>query len=306
MLVIIFLTLLPRGLSVHSVMNPHGFGCGAWNTHFQAIAYPLSQLFAGKPLLTAAPPLYGYYAEFLLPLFKLTGLSVFKFCLVQAALQILRRQACSQWRCALSGIESQVSSAWLHCSTLFGGTWGVGRLPFDPYFQYGRHASFSGPLDSNLPLGGEAGEPRWMGDDWCLWRACACLESGKRDRGNRATFITLCAEIIAQYSRPAFFKNKNRAVSLLIAGCAAFTTAAVFWLAMHIQADWKIPVHQTGKIQRLFYEQGFMMMPMPPVNSSMVGGCGNLSSGPQLGIRRTCQMKAKCFWPAGFLSERPG
>lgn len=54
--------------------------------HFNPVFYPMSQVMAGKMLLVNVTSLYGLFPVFILPLFKLIGLSVFTFSLVMGSL----------------------------------------------------------------------------------------------------------------------------------------------------------------------------------------------------------------------------
>ncbi|HRQ45072.1 MAG TPA: hypothetical protein PLB12_12065, partial [Candidatus Goldiibacteriota bacterium] len=52
----------------------------SFDLHFDAVFYSMSQVFAGRVLLLDLPAQYGLYADFLKPLFAITGgLSVFRF-----------------------------------------------------------------------------------------------------------------------------------------------------------------------------------------------------------------------------------
>ena len=57
--------------------------------HVDAIFYSISQVIGGKTLLIDLPAQYGLYAEFLKPLFFITGLSLFKFTVIMGLLQIV-------------------------------------------------------------------------------------------------------------------------------------------------------------------------------------------------------------------------
>lgn len=57
--------------------------------HLDAILYPLSQVVHGKTILVDLPSQYGLFPELLAPIFKIIGLTVFKFSLVMAILEII-------------------------------------------------------------------------------------------------------------------------------------------------------------------------------------------------------------------------
>jgi len=56
--------------------------------HLDAVLYSLSQVVQGKTILVDLPSQYGLFPELLAPFFKIIGLSVFKFSLLMAMLQI--------------------------------------------------------------------------------------------------------------------------------------------------------------------------------------------------------------------------
>ena len=271
---IVLVVFLPRGLSVHSVFaaEEHGFNEGAWRVHFQAAAYGLTQLFAGKPLLTAVPPLYGYYAEMLLPVFRLLGLSVFKFCLVMATLQSLATIAVAG---VLMRFTRRPAVALLGLATLLyaiGGTWGAGKFGCDPYFQYWPirflFPALSIPLflwstrrptfRSTLCLGAFAG----LALSWNL-------ESGIAVAG--ATLFTLASMQLPRLRRIGISSSGNApsrkftphpsAAFFFILSAAC--TFLLFWVFLQVNAGWKTPLHTTGEYQQLYYQLGVMMMPMP-------------------------------------------
>jgi len=62
-----------------------------WNYygHFDAVFYSLSQVVQGKTILVDLPSSYGLFPELIAPLFKIIGLSVFKFSIFMWLLQII-------------------------------------------------------------------------------------------------------------------------------------------------------------------------------------------------------------------------
>jgi len=260
----IAVVLLPRGLSFRSVLDPWDMSLFAWKGHFQAFAYPLTQVCAGKPLLTASPPLYGYFAEFLLPVFNLIGFSVFKFCLVMAVIQAIA--TVSIILVAIRFIRNRVLCL-LYCAALLyftGGHCVVGRNAFDPYFQYWPArfifpalsiplflwAARRGAIRSWIAIGGFAG---------CalMWN----LESGIPVTA--AVSVTLAMEATGQslnsFRRRSLIMLRSLAVVLI----SATAVATLFWIYLQCQAGWKQPLHQTVEYQRLFYQSGMFMIPMP-------------------------------------------
>jgi len=242
---------------VRSILSTREISDFGWQVHVQAAAYSLTQVFAGKPLLTAAPPLYGFNAEFLLPLFKLTGLSVFKFCVVMGFMQAGALAAVLM--IAVQHVRLPAVRL-LCCAGLIyylGCTCSVGRREYDPIFQYWPirfifpafsvplylWAARRGALRAWAAVGVFAGLA-------LMWN----LDSGIAVAG--ATLFTLGCE--GRWAKPA---RGALAVMAVVGGMAA--TAGLFLLCLHIQAGWREPFHRTSDYQRLFYVAGFCMEPMP-------------------------------------------
>ncbi len=249
--------LLPRGLSIRSILSTHDISPFAWENHFQAVAYPFTQVFAGKPLLTAAPPLYGDYAEFLLPIFKLIGLSVFKFCVVMGLIQGIALAAVLV--VGVDYLRTPLARV-LCCAALIyfiGSTCLVGRRPFDPVFQYW-------PIRFIFPA---LSVPFFM---WTARRAGAWawlgfgIFAGLALMWNLDTGIALSGAALFVLTVSAIAKRDRRSLlALVLTAGAMAATAAVFHLFLEMQAGWKSPFHYTGDYQRLYYQSGYMMTPMP-------------------------------------------
>jgi hypothetical protein len=252
--------LLPRGLSVRSILSTHDISPFAWEVHFQAVAYSLSQVCAGKPLLTAAPPLYGDYAEFLLPLFKVIGLSIFKFCVVMGLLQGIAMAAVLL--IAVRFLRTP-GARLLCCAALLyflGSTCLVGRRPFDPVFQYFPIRFIFPALSAPLFL--------WAARRATLtaWGALGAF-AGLALMWNLETGIAVGGAILFTQTLEAISALLDRKRYLVIAPAITWitmlSTAALFWLFLEIQCAWRPPFHLTADYERLFYQAGYMMAPMP-------------------------------------------
>ncbi|MGA3169798.1 MAG: hypothetical protein ABSE62_02190 [Chthoniobacteraceae bacterium] len=256
-MVALAVALLPRGLSIRSILSTKEISPFAWENHFQAVAYPFTQVFAGKPLLTAAPPLYGNYAEFLLPIFKIIGLSVFKFCVVMGLIQAVALAAVLL--VAVDHLRTWFARL-LGCAALvyfIGSTCLVGRRPFDPVFQYFPIRFLFPALSVPLFLWASrrARPSAWLalgvfGGLGLMWN----LDSGIAVAG--ATLFVLAVEAIAK-------RNRSALLALVITAVAMAATAALFHLFLEMQAGWKPPMHYTADYQRLYYQSGYVMVPIP-------------------------------------------
>ncbi|MEI8340595.1 MAG: hypothetical protein WCH43_03550, partial [Verrucomicrobiota bacterium] len=261
-LIVLVVVLLPRGLGFGSVLDPWQLSPFAWKFHFQAVAYPLTQVLAGKPLLAASPPLYGYYPEFLSPVFNLIGFSIFKFCLVMAVIQAVATVILA-W-IAIRFIRNR-ALRFLCCAALLyftGGHCMVGRHSFDPYFQYWP-VRFIFPAIS-IPAYLWAARRGRTGSWFALGCFAGCalmwnLESGIAVTG--AVVVTLAVEAIGRFLNSCSSKNLFRSLAIVLISTIA--TAVLFWCWMHHQAGWKPSFHETSEYQRLFYQYGLFMTPMP-------------------------------------------
>ena len=258
--------LLPRGLSERSILSTKEISPFGWEIHFQAVAYSLTQIYAGKPLLTAAPPLYGYNAEILLPVFKLTGLSVFKFCVVMGIIQAVALAALLL--IAVRYLRTPAVTL-LCCAALvffLGSTCLVGRRPFDPVFQYWPIRFIFPALSVSVYLWAARRATRgaWLvlgvfGGLALMWN----LDSGIAAAG--ASLVGLGLEAIGTIRNRRISPEGKRAAWLapVVTFGAMLATAALFWLFLQMQAGWKTPFHRTSDYQRLFYGAGYSMLPMP-------------------------------------------
>jgi len=256
--------LLPRGLGTHSILATKEISPFAWEVHFQAVAYSLTQIYAGKPLLTASPPLYGYYAEFLLPVFKVMGLSVFKFCVVMGVLQGIA--LASILLVVVNHLRTPVAKVLCCAALLFfvGSTCLVGRRPFDPVFQYWPIRFLFPALSVSVYLWAAR---RAAPMAWLLAGALAGLalmwnlESGIAVAG--AVLFAFAMEAAGSASAARKGGKRSLFFAPVVAGVVMIETCVLFRLFLEMQAGWKTPLHQTSEYQRLFYQSGLMMEPMP-------------------------------------------
>ena len=103
--------------------------------HFNAVFFPVVQVFEGKALLVNCASQYGLYPQLLLPLFRLISLSVLSFTLVMgiltagsfAALWGFLARACENKSAAFIGFAALLFNSWFSFTK-----W----ANFDLYFQY--------------------------------------------------------------------------------------------------------------------------------------------------------------------------
>lgn len=118
-----------RVYSVHSVADTW-----AMTAHLDAVLYSVSQVANGKSVLVDLPAQYGLYAEFLGPIFGLTGgASVLKFTLIMALLQTM---AVLMVLSVVFGLVRTRLMRLLCAGSLASVIGYVFMAPSDAYFQY--------------------------------------------------------------------------------------------------------------------------------------------------------------------------
>jgi hypothetical protein len=131
------LHLLALGLAgvvfLGSVFNDRGLCSGDF--HFNAVFFPVVQVYEGKALLINCASQYGLYPQLLRPLFALTGLTVLGFSLVMALLNAGSYAAL--WAFLTRACENK-SAAFIGFAALLFNTWFffVRQTNLRPYFQY--------------------------------------------------------------------------------------------------------------------------------------------------------------------------
>jgi len=261
------LVFLPRGISIYSALDKGTGGTYALQLHFQACAFGLTQLCAGKALALVTP-LYGGYAQMLLPLFRLTGLSVFKFALVMTTLFAV--SGVSVVAVMVRFIRQPVvfvlgAMAILYYYALCY-NWSPDPRAFDPYFQYWPvrvlFPAISIPL--YLWVARRAEHALWLAMGvFCGAALCWNLESGIAVTG--ATLFAFIGETISRAVRRSDGVGGIRCRLTNVVMVVAGLTAVYFGFSFYLQwaARGVRPLHTTAEYQRLFYEFGYLMIPMP-------------------------------------------
>lgn len=138
-----------HGIFTHSVMSDSFI----WSVHFPAVFQPVWEVFNGRALLCDLANQYGLYPHFLVPLFKLTGLSVLKFSVTFTTLAALSYGF--MFLALRREIANRALLMWSFCLLVFLHFF-LGRLSFDEvYLQYV-------PLRLFFPVLG-----LWLTQRWC-------------------------------------------------------------------------------------------------------------------------------------------
>ena len=255
------IVLLPRGLSVHTALgeDPKILARSCWGIHFQASMYALTQVVAGKPLLTAAPPLYGCYAVFLAPLFRVIGLSLFKITLVMSAL-IIVAHGC------LLFIASRHIRDWrllvLFASSLFytAGIWVTGNQPFDVFFQYWPLRYLFPAL--SVPLFASVARRPTLASLAGLGIVCGVALIWNLESGIAVTGAVLCT-LGLQTAGRLLRREPARWCHLATVAALTAMTVGICRGALLVQSAGVQPFRTTADYQRLFYIGGATMIPLP-------------------------------------------
>lgn len=134
-LIIISILLQSFSFRILSLSNVNGEN--NWVYHFGAVFYSVAQVFAGKTVLVHLPAQYGLYAELLNPLFKLIGLSVFKFSIVMAILQITSLITLFIFQMKIMHYKILICISMLTLCLITGFTWNfIGSPSLEVYYQY--------------------------------------------------------------------------------------------------------------------------------------------------------------------------
>lgn len=116
---------------------------GVYNAHFESVFYPVVQVFLGKEILYDFFAQYGLYAHILEPIWKITGLSVFKFTLIFGCLagmsvyllyKFLKEITDNKIIC-YTGFTCLMWIYYMY-SRITTMNWGGGAVQVDPAFQH--------------------------------------------------------------------------------------------------------------------------------------------------------------------------
>lgn len=127
------ITLIVPLLGIFNIYNIRGQY--AYSLHFNCVFHTVSQVFLGKELLFNLTSQYGLYPHFLNPVFKIIGLSVFKFSLIMSILIVISYYA------LLKFLEESINKKYLiyigYIALLFITYFLMKPVNFeDVYFQY--------------------------------------------------------------------------------------------------------------------------------------------------------------------------
>lgn len=235
-------------------------------TDLDAVFYGLTQIMHGKTLLSNMPSQYGMFPEILYPLFKLIGLSTFKFSLVMCILEYLALFALLLTIYLLTNNILITTLYAIFLGLICGGIYTLlgshGVLELSPYYQYWP-IRFIFPATSILIF--------WWFAKKITYKKTALislfvslatiwnLESGISIFG--ATLFYMCAlSIYAGTRTETSQKYILRNIFLLI--CTITIALIIFALYMEIKSGFLINWMDIFKYQHIFYNLGVAQLPM--------------------------------------------
>jgi len=245
----------------------------AWFTSMDAAVYALSQVAGGRTLLVDLPSQYGLFPEFLAPLFRVIGLSLFKLSVVFALLQgislalvfaVLARYVKGRGLLTLSGL-ALLSLTFGTCCHVPGNEeiyfqywpvrffWPALSVWMFARFLQGRTLAGSGVVSLVAAAGIlwnlDTGLAIWLAfGGYLFFRGLGALARAGRGRGG----------ILGETWRPGDYLKAGMAhvgMALLL--------GLLFYGYLQFKAEGPVNLGWLVRYQFIFYKLGFMMLPLP-------------------------------------------
>ncbi|EKD54158.1 MAG: hypothetical protein ACD_60C00119G0004 [uncultured bacterium] len=233
-----------------------------WTSNFNAVFYSMAQVMAGKTLLFNLPAQYGLYAELLKPLFSLLGLSVFKFTLVMAFLEIMGLLALLMVLVQLLKSRLLILLAILSLCLDRAGVWMVVNYLYnDQYYQYDPIRFFFPAISILLFLNIIK---KMDAKKVILFSVIAALSS----LWNIDTGVPIIGAFLSYLLAQSILgrAHVSRFYLLKLLGFAITTILFVLLVfAYYLRTKAGAPIHfgQLLQYQHTFYILGFLMIPLP-------------------------------------------
>ncbi len=237
-------------------------GLYASGPHFNAVFFPVVQVYEGKALLIDCASQYGLYPQLLQPLFAVVSLSVLTFTLVMASLTGAAYAAL--WRFLWRACENK-SAAFIGFAALLFNSWFffIRQTNLHPYYQYlPIRLVFPALL---VPLAWRylrrPTRPLYWGllvflSGGVLWNLDAGLPA------LTAWALTLCfAELFGSGWRGA---TRRIAGHLAAAACVLAAAAALYSTVIRLRYGAFPDYGQFFYYQRLYFMAGYYKLPMSP------------------------------------------
>jgi len=234
-----------------------------------AVFYVMTQVYAGKSLLVNINAQYGLYPLFLLPLFKIIGLSTFKFGLVMAALN-----ACSFFLFYLGikkVIKHNVVSLLVFLCLVFWQYWST-RLPLEStpryYYQYAPIRLLFPSIVFFLFVTYQSASQNVKRKILPVLALCASLAIlWNVDTGIAAYGATFAGLIYATLDPSALKESVKRSAKYFgwMLGCLLSVFLLLLIVTKLRSGEWPDLKHFL-EYQQVFYISGFYMLAMSPLH----------------------------------------
>ncbi len=234
----------------------------AGDGHFEAVFYSVSQVMAGKTLLSDLPAQYGLYGELLAPIWWITGHSVLAFTAIMVVLQLIATFCILVTVRALIRLDVVFVICALTLLWLVGSLWSTTLITVEgsEYYQvwplrfvFPALAIFLFFQTMRSPFGGRhaMGLGAFSGLA-VIWN----LDSGVPVTGAFLAFFV---------SNLIFGPTRWRHLRIASIFVAAFTLTGMCFLAyLSLKAATSVHLEEWIKYQSIFYSVGFGMLPMKP------------------------------------------
>lgn len=247
-------------IAPYRLANDHTVTLAApWSISYDAATYALTQVVAGKTLLSDLPSQYGLFPELISPIFKFVGISVLSVSTFFIALQVI------SLACIAAVLHLHVRNGLLRAMTFLcllistGLFLYLNGIPQEIYLQY-YPIRFICPAVTLLLFASYCFKPSRAR------LAVLGAASGIAIFWNFDSGIPVLVSIGATLLVKPFFTQPLRWKSVLPAlefSSFATLTFCAMMIALRIKAGNPLGIQEAIASQKLFYGSGFMMLPMP-------------------------------------------
>lgn len=264
---VFFTAMLLQILSWRIVGSDSITNIWAWNDHLDAAIYALSQVVGGKTILSDLPSQYGLYPEILAPVFSITGLSILSFSIVCAVMQIASMTSVMYvlQREVRDPIIKTVGAIAFVMITFETCLWLLGIE--ERYFQYWPIRFFWPALSvlafyhySRLPTLSRAALVSVIGAVGSLWN----IDSGMMIEMAFPAFLLAKLALLHRVNRKGVSSYRSHLLNALGLHLAiGLLVATLFFIYLALKSPSPIHMAWLYEYQKVFYDLGFMMLPMP-------------------------------------------
>lgn len=230
-----------------------------WSVSYDAAIYALTQVVAGKTILSDLPSQYGLYPELIAPIFKLVEISVFSISTLFSALQVIGL-ACLAAILHLHVRNSLLRVMTFSCLLISTGLFlYLNNVREEIYLQY-YPIRFIFPAFALFLFAYYCSKPTRAR------LAALGVASGVAVFWNLDSGIPVLVSIGATLLVKPFFTQTLRWKILLPAfgfSCFAAMTFSALMIILRLKAGGPLGIQEAIAYQKLFYGSGFMMLPMP-------------------------------------------